>query len=170
MQGAEPHCPDLHLSRLASHQRSDKTRCSFFLHLATRQYFPSTPCCYIPNAWRSRHAEQTTQQARQLGNSTRWSRALTSPAKSAKRSSSPTAIRDQVAKAVTMAQILLDLVYSLGNCLNCFPGSPSLKINGRSFKILRLLGEVRQELPSLVPLASQLTKNNNHRAASPTST
>lgn len=40
-----------------------------------------------------------------------------------------------------MAQVLLDLVYSLGNCLNCFPGSPSLKINGRSFKILRLLGE-----------------------------
>lgn len=40
-----------------------------------------------------------------------------------------------------MAQILQDLLYSLGNCLNCFPGSPTLKINGRSFKILRLLGE-----------------------------
>ncbi|TPX14226.1 uncharacterized protein E0L32_000620 [Thyridium curvatum] len=40
-----------------------------------------------------------------------------------------------------MAQVLLDLVYSFGNCLNCFPGSPTLKINGRSFKILRLLGE-----------------------------
>ncbi|VUC28399.1 unnamed protein product [Clonostachys rosea] len=40
-----------------------------------------------------------------------------------------------------MAQIVLDLVYSLGNCLNCFPGSPTLKINGRSFKILQLLGE-----------------------------
>ncbi|KAM7206658.1 putative serine threonine protein [Rhypophila sp. PSN 637] len=40
-----------------------------------------------------------------------------------------------------MAQILLDMFYSLGNCLNCFPGSPTLKINGRSFKILRLLGE-----------------------------
>ncbi|KAI6354362.1 hypothetical protein MCOR25_008658 [Pyricularia grisea] len=40
-----------------------------------------------------------------------------------------------------MAQILQDLIYSLGNCLNCFPGSPTLKINGRSFKILRLLGE-----------------------------
>ncbi|KXJ95574.1 serine/threonine protein kinase [Microdochium bolleyi] len=40
-----------------------------------------------------------------------------------------------------MAQVLLDLVYSLGNCINCFPGSPSLKINSRSFKILRLLGE-----------------------------
>ncbi|KAI5862185.1 kinase-like protein [Durotheca rogersii] len=40
-----------------------------------------------------------------------------------------------------MAQILLDLFYSFGNCLNCFPGSPTLKINSRSFKILRLLGE-----------------------------
>ena len=40
-----------------------------------------------------------------------------------------------------MAQFVLDLVYSLGNCLNCFPGSPTLKINGRSFKIQRLLGE-----------------------------
>ncbi|KAI9166976.1 Serine/threonine-protein kinase ppk13 [Paramyrothecium foliicola] len=42
---------------------------------------------------------------------------------------------------VTMAQIFLDLFYSFGNCLNCFPGSPTLKINNRSFKILRLLGE-----------------------------
>jgi hypothetical protein len=41
-----------------------------------------------------------------------------------------------------MAQILLDVFYSFGNCLNCFPGSPTLKINSRSFKILRLLGEV----------------------------
>ncbi|ODA82929.1 hypothetical protein RJ55_01438 [Drechmeria coniospora] len=40
-----------------------------------------------------------------------------------------------------MAQIVLDLFYSLGNCLNCFPGSPTLKINNRSFKIQRLLGE-----------------------------
>ncbi|KAH9902277.1 serine/threonine protein kinase [Xylariomycetidae sp. FL2044] len=40
-----------------------------------------------------------------------------------------------------MAQIFLDLIYSFGNCLNCFPGSPTLKINTRSFKILRLLGE-----------------------------
>ncbi|KFH47930.1 Serine/threonine-protein kinase-like protein [Hapsidospora chrysogenum ATCC 11550] len=40
-----------------------------------------------------------------------------------------------------MAQLALDLFYSLGNCLNCFPGSPTLKINSRSFKILRLLGE-----------------------------
>ena len=41
-----------------------------------------------------------------------------------------------------MAQIFLDLFYSFGNCLNCFPGSPTLKINNRSFKIQRLLGEV----------------------------
>lgn len=40
-----------------------------------------------------------------------------------------------------MAQLVQDLFYSLGNCLNCFPGSPTLKINSRSFKILRLLGE-----------------------------
>ncbi|KAG5982486.1 hypothetical protein E4U55_001857 [Claviceps digitariae] len=40
-----------------------------------------------------------------------------------------------------MAQFVLDLVYSFGNCLNCFPGSPTLKIKNRSFKILRLLGE-----------------------------
>ncbi|GAB0131780.1 hypothetical protein EsDP_00000239 [Epichloe bromicola] len=40
-----------------------------------------------------------------------------------------------------MAQVVSDLLYSFGNCLNCFPGSPTLKINGRSFKILRLLGE-----------------------------
>ncbi|KAH8676310.1 serine/threonine-protein kinase [Xylariales sp. PMI_506] len=40
-----------------------------------------------------------------------------------------------------MAQFIQDLIYSFGNCLNCFPGSPTLKINSRSFKILRLLGE-----------------------------
>jgi len=46
-----------------------------------------------------------------------------------------------------MAQMVLDIIYSLGNCLNCFPGSPTLKINSRSFKILRLLGEVRYASP-----------------------
>ncbi|CAK7227907.1 Serine/threonine-protein kinase env7 [Sporothrix curviconia] len=40
-----------------------------------------------------------------------------------------------------MASTLLDLVYSMGSCLSCFPSTPTLKINGRSFKILRLLGE-----------------------------
>ncbi|EGX92230.1 serine/threonine protein kinase, putative [Cordyceps militaris CM01] len=40
-----------------------------------------------------------------------------------------------------MAQILQDLVYSFTNCLSCFPGSPTLKVNSRSFKILQLLGE-----------------------------
>lgn len=52
-----------------------------------------------------------------------------------------------------MAQILSDLFYSFGNCLNCFPGSPTLKINGRSFKIQRLLGEVRKKnMPAPLPL------------------
>jgi serine/threonine kinase 16 len=41
-----------------------------------------------------------------------------------------------------MASSLLDLFYSLTNCMACFPSSPNLKINSRSFKILRLLGEV----------------------------
>jgi serine/threonine kinase 16 len=49
-----------------------------------------------------------------------------------------------------MAQFVLDLFYSFGNCLNCFPGSPTLKVNSRSFKILRLLGEVRT--PSTLPV------------------
>ncbi|RMD41832.1 hypothetical protein DV735_g3253, partial [Chaetothyriales sp. CBS 134920] len=40
-----------------------------------------------------------------------------------------------------MAQALLDLFYSLSNCLFCFPASPQLKINNRSFRMLRLLGE-----------------------------
>ncbi|RMZ92695.1 hypothetical protein DV736_g24, partial [Chaetothyriales sp. CBS 134916] len=40
-----------------------------------------------------------------------------------------------------MAQALLDVFYSLSNCLFCFPASPQLKINSRSFRMLRLLGE-----------------------------
>jgi serine/threonine kinase 16 len=40
-----------------------------------------------------------------------------------------------------MASILADILYTLTNCLACFPSSPNLKINSRSFKILRLLGE-----------------------------
>ncbi|CAK7210519.1 Serine/threonine-protein kinase env7 [Sporothrix bragantina] len=40
-----------------------------------------------------------------------------------------------------MASTFLDLVYSMGSCLSCFPSTPTLKVNGRSFKILRLLGE-----------------------------
>ncbi|KAI9679956.1 MAG: hypothetical protein M1817_004971 [Caeruleum heppii] len=34
-----------------------------------------------------------------------------------------------------------DLVYSLTNCMCCFPMSPQLRIKNRSFKISRLLGE-----------------------------
>lgn len=45
-----------------------------------------------------------------------------------------------------MAQVFFDLISSFGSCLNCFPSSPTLKINSRSFKILRLLGEVRHIL------------------------
>lgn len=53
-----------------------------------------------------------------------------------------------------MAQLLGDLLASLGNCLNCFPGSPTLKVNSRSFKILRLLGEVRSlASPTVLSLA-----------------
>lgn len=40
-----------------------------------------------------------------------------------------------------MASILADILYSITSCLNCFPSSPNLRINSRSFKILRLLGE-----------------------------
>ncbi|KAA8895111.1 kinase-like domain-containing protein [Sphaerosporella brunnea] len=40
-----------------------------------------------------------------------------------------------------MAQYLLDLLYSLTTCMSCFPSSPNLTINSRSFKILSLLGE-----------------------------
>ncbi|KUJ22847.1 kinase-like protein [Mollisia scopiformis] len=40
-----------------------------------------------------------------------------------------------------MGQYFHDLLYTLTNCMSCFPGSPQLKINNRSFKILRLLGE-----------------------------
>ncbi|KAF9770203.1 hypothetical protein IL306_012295 [Fusarium sp. DS 682] len=54
-----------------------------------------------------------------------------------------------------MAQVLLDLFYSFGNCLNCFPGNPNLKINNRSFKILRLLGEV-SKLPNTAFLTLQV--------------
>jgi len=44
-----------------------------------------------------------------------------------------------------MANTVLDLFYSLSNCLFCFPGTPQLKINNRSFRMLRLLGEVNMK-------------------------
>ncbi|KAL4902562.1 hypothetical protein BDW74DRAFT_169459 [Aspergillus multicolor] len=40
-----------------------------------------------------------------------------------------------------MAQYFFDLLYNFTDCLCCFPNSPQLKINNRSFKLLRLLGE-----------------------------
>jgi serine/threonine kinase 16 len=42
----------------------------------------------------------------------------------------------------SLATYFMDVVYSFTNCMVCFPSSPQLKINSRSFKILRLLGEV----------------------------
>ena len=53
-----------------------------------------------------------------------------------------------------MAQYFLDVLYSLSNCLFCFPGSPQLRINNRSFKLLRLLGEVRFSKLSILLLCS----------------
>ena len=93
----------------------------------------------------------------------------------------------QKRKNKTMAQIFMDLFSSFGSCLNCFPGSPTLKINSRSFKILRLLGEVTHSssfpppsLPPRIPLSFELlgqplllnTKIPHYysRAVSPTST
>ncbi|KAL1963835.1 hypothetical protein VTN77DRAFT_7766 [Rasamsonia byssochlamydoides] len=40
-----------------------------------------------------------------------------------------------------MAQYFFDLLYTFTDCMCCFPNSPQLKINNRSFKLLRLLGE-----------------------------
>lgn len=60
-----------------------------------------------------------------------------------------------------MAQVFLDLITSFGNCLNCFPGSPSLKINSRNFKILRLLGEVSRLSPLLPSHPPFLPRNRN---------
>lgn len=41
----------------------------------------------------------------------------------------------------TLSSYILDSLWTLTNCFNCFPSNPSLRINGRSYKILRLLGE-----------------------------
>ncbi|EXJ57955.1 NAK protein kinase [Cladophialophora yegresii CBS 114405] len=40
-----------------------------------------------------------------------------------------------------MANTILDIFYSLSSCICCFPSTPQLKINSRSFRMLRLLGE-----------------------------
>lgn len=40
-----------------------------------------------------------------------------------------------------MAQLMLDLFQTFTNCLFCFPSTPTLRINSRSFRLLRLLGE-----------------------------
>ncbi|THW46066.1 kinase-like protein [Aureobasidium pullulans] len=43
--------------------------------------------------------------------------------------------------SATMTSYVVDTLWQLTNCFNCFPSTPALKINGRSYKILRLLGE-----------------------------
>ena len=56
------------------------------------------------------------------------------------------------------SQVFLDLLSSLTNCLFCFPNSPQLKINSRSFKLQHLLGEVSMRpLPN--PKPGKLTAN-----------
>ena len=40
-----------------------------------------------------------------------------------------------------LSHYVLDAIWQLSQCCNCFPSTPSLRINGRSYKILRLLGE-----------------------------
>lgn len=40
-----------------------------------------------------------------------------------------------------MATTILDLLQNFTNCLFCFPSSPNLKINSRTLRLLRLLGE-----------------------------
>lgn len=70
-------------------------------------------------------------------------------------------INQPLLPSATMAQVLLDLVASFGNCLNCFPGSPTLKINSRSFKILRLLGEVGSDFFFLLSFPLRLLLASN---------
>ncbi|KAH0251030.1 hypothetical protein KCU84_g24688, partial [Aureobasidium melanogenum] len=38
--------------------------------------------------------------------------------------------------SATMSSYVVDLMWQLTNCFNCFPSNPALKINGRSYKIL----------------------------------
>lgn len=40
-----------------------------------------------------------------------------------------------------MATTIMDLISNFTNCLFCFPSSPNLKINNRTLRLLRLLGE-----------------------------
>lgn len=68
-----------------------------------------------------------------------------------------------------MAQYFFDLLYTFTDCMCCFPNSPQLKINNRSFKLLRLLGEVGRPRFPLTTLPAD-RKINTYRAASPTST
>ena len=40
-----------------------------------------------------------------------------------------------------LSSYILDALWSVTNCFSCFPSTPTLRINSRPFKILRLLGE-----------------------------
>ena len=87
------------------------------------------------------------------------------------------ALRCLAATMASMASYVMDLVYSLTNCMSCFPSSPNLRINNKTYKLLRLLGEVsisrslRAPSPSLAQATlPTLTHANSFRAASPTST
>jgi len=67
----------------------------------------------------------------------------------------------------TMSQVLMDLLYSLTNCMFCFPGSPQLKINNRSFKMQHLLGEVSASVRvSLYPFATHVIDSAPSRVVS----
>ncbi|PYH35466.1 putative serine/threonine protein kinase ENV7 [Aspergillus neoniger CBS 115656] len=48
-----------------------------------------------------------------------------------------------------MAQYFFDLLYNFTDCMCCFPSTPQLKINNRSFKLLRLLDKSTSELFAL---------------------
>ena len=61
----------------------------------------------------------------------------------------------------TMAQFVMDLIGNLTNCMACFPGSPNLRVNNKTYKMLRLLGEVSLDNKGL-------GMANQSRAASPT--
>ena len=43
--------------------------------------------------------------------------------------------------ATQFSHYILDTIWQLSQCCSCFPSNPSLRLNGRAFKILRLLGE-----------------------------
>ena len=68
----------------------------------------------------------------------------TSPASLGESCRTPSALLTKMSQPSVVTQLshyILDGLWQLQSCFNCFPSNPSLKINGRSFIILRLLGE-----------------------------